>query len=62
MALEMQETLYLCREGNKVIRTAVGTAIGFLIGLTYGLWQYATPDGKVVKFLSYIKGFLEVLG
>lgn len=45
-----------------MIRTIIGSIIGFLVGLTYGLWQYATPDGKVVKIISYIKGVVEGIG
>jgi hypothetical protein len=45
-----------------MFRTIMGSCLGFIVGLTYGVWQYATPDAQVVKVLSYIKGFLEVLG
>jgi hypothetical protein len=45
-----------------MLRTLIGTGVGFILGLTYGLWQYATPNSTVVKVLSYIKGLVEVLG
>jgi hypothetical protein len=62
MGLEKQEILYLWMGGNRMLRTIIGTVIGFIIGMTYGLWQYATPDSSVVKVLSYIKGILEAIG
>jgi len=45
-----------------MIKTLMGTIIGFMIGLVYGLWQYATPDGRIIKIIGYIKGLIEVMG
>ena len=45
-----------------MIKTLGGLAVGFVIGLTYGLWQYTTPDGKLIKVISYIKGIIGAVG
>lgn len=43
-----------------MIKFITGATMGFVVGLVYGLWQFATPDSGIIKVLSYLKGILEV--